>query len=455
MRRIVGNLGSREAARAACRGAFAETSMTRRVLLIAYHYPPEGSSSGVLRTLAFSRHLPTHGWMPHVLTLRGSIYPVRDESLCDEIPAEVTVHRAAAWDTARHLALFGRHFEWMAVPDRYVSWLPFAVRRGLKVVRTVGIDAIFSTSPQPTAHLVAGWLKLRTGLPWIADFRDPWIEEGIHPRPGSLRYRVESGLERFVITRADRVVVTTPEFCADLVARYPSTPAQKFSVIFNGYDDSDCLEVAGNPPGDRFEVLHAGMVTPEYRDPVPLLRAVSTLIRQGVLSPSDIRITFLGAGGYAGTTDFTGVVNKLGLSDVVQAVPRVSHLEAIRRLRHAAVLLLLQASDDTRSLIPAKAFEYLRAGRPILALTAEGATATLLRDTGGGVVVNPRSPDLGDVLTMLFRAWKADRAFTIPTYNIERFSRSMLTGELAKHLNELVSRAGRVMDHGALPMERP
>jgi glycosyltransferase involved in cell wall biosynthesis len=406
--------------------------------MIAYHYPPEGSSSGVLRTLKFSRYLPAYGWTPHVLTLRESLYRVKDTSLVQEIPPEATVHRTAAFDTARHLSLRGRYFGFMAIPDRFVSWYPFAVTRGREVIREEGIHVLFSTSPLPTAHLVAGTLKVQTGLPWIADFRDPWIEEGTYPRPGSLRYWCESRLERFVLSRADRITTTTPEFSQDLMARYPDLPSEKFSAILNGFDEEDFRELSDSKGLDRFEILHAGLVTPEYRDPLPFLRIVSQVIQDRTLPREEVRITFLGGGSYLESSAFHHAVADLGLSDLVQVLPRIPHREALRRLRDAAVLLLLQASDDTRSLIPAKTFEYLRVGRPILAVTCEGATSEMVRKANAGVVVHPADAEKMRRALLDLYARREEAAHHRNGTLIQRFNRQALTGELANLLDELV-----------------
>jgi glycosyltransferase involved in cell wall biosynthesis len=411
----------------------------KSVLMIAYHYPPEASSSGVLRTLKFSRHLLPRGWTPHVLTLRDSVYPVRDETLVSQIPPEVTVHRVAGWDTARHFAIRGRHLGFMAVPDSYVSWLPFGVAAGLKVVRRTPIHALFSTSPKPTAHLIALALKRRTGVPWVADFRDPWIEEGLYPPPGSLRYRVESRLEAAVIRHADAVVATTPDLVDDLRRRHARVPREKFSVIFNGYDadDFDAAWDRAAPPS-VFELIHGGMLTPDYRNPVPLLTALASLLARGEIARPDGRVVFLGAGAYVESADFRDTVTSLGLGDVVQVLARLPHRESLRRLYQAAVLVVLQ-DDEARALVPAKVFEYLRVGRPILSLTAEGVTPRLLRELGVGVVADPSSPDaIAAALRRLYTDWKAHGVRPPAAVDIGRFARSSLAGELAARLDAVV-----------------
>jgi len=418
--------------------------------MVAYHYPPESSSSGVQRTLKFSCHLPSFGWTPHVLTLRESIYPVKDDTLKQHIPAAVTVHRTAGWDSTRHFAVRGRHLEWTAVPDPYISWLPFAVARGLKVIKDRDVRVIFSTSPKPTAHLIAATLKWRTRLPWVADFRDPWIDEGVHPRPGTLRLRVESRCERYVMQCADGLTVTTPEMRDHYLRRYPQLPAAKVRVIFNGFDEADFEGIEPDRVPLRFEILHAGLVTPEYRDPVPLLHAVARLLSAGDLARHDVRLTFLGCGTYVESETFARIVRDLDLGGVVDVQRRIPHRETLRRLHEAAVLLVLQAAD-TQTQIPAKLFEYLRVGRPVLALAVEGATPRLLRELGAGVVVVPGAVDqIAHAVRALYQEWKTnhDRRTSVP--GIAGFSRLAQTSGLARVLDETAAATMHAATHGVL-----
>jgi glycosyltransferase involved in cell wall biosynthesis len=410
----------------------------KRVLVVAYHYPPEGSSSGVLRTLKYTKYLPAHGWAPHVLTLQEAAYPIVDPTLLAQIPESVSIHRTRGFDVARRLSIAGMYPGFLAVPDRFaLSWWPFAVARGLRVIRRLGVDALYSTSPQPTAHLIAATLKAATGVPWVADFRDPWIEDGAHPRPGSLRYGVESRLERMVVRTADKVTVTTPLLGREFLHRYPFLSPDKVVTIFNGYDERDFEGLKFEPPDD-FEILHTGLVTPSFRDPAPLLRAVAALIRRGELVARDTRVAFLGGGEYLASQAFRDLVAQLDLDGVVDVGTRVSYQEALARLGRASVLVLLQASDDTRALIPAKGFEYLRAGRPILALTLPGATAELVQTTRSGVVVDPTDVEgIGRALVELRDAdWALERRDDgFP--GIDRFERRALTAQLATLLDEL------------------
>jgi glycosyltransferase involved in cell wall biosynthesis len=411
------------------------TRPLRNVLLVSYHYPPDGSSSGVLRPLKFSRYLPEFGWRPHVLTVREDFHAIVDRGLLAQIPDGARVHRTRCLDSSRHLSLAGRHLSLTSIPDRYVGWILFGPRAGRAIVRRHGIEAIWSTSPPATTHLVAGEIARTTGIPWIVDFRDPWIEDGAHPKPGTWRFRMELAMERHVLRRAAGVVATTPELLEELRRRHHGIVEPKGHVIYNGFDESDFGTLPPAAPTERFEILHAGLVTPEFRDPFPLLRAVADATSRGALRRADVRVTLLGGGSYVASPAFARAVADLGLADVVRVEGRVSHDEALRRSNAAAVLLVLQHSADTESLIPAKAFEYLRLPRPILSLTPRGATANLLGGRSECTVVDPDdAAALVTALERLYRSWDESRGAVVAARDIAAFERRRLTGELASIL---------------------
>src|SRR5262249_9172147 len=144
----------------------------KRILMIAYHYPPCRGSSGLQRTLGFTRYLPAHQWEPIVLTVRPMAYADVGHDQTEDVPATIAVRRTFALDTARHCGIGGRYLGWMALPDRWVSWVVSAVPAGLQLVRRYRPDVLWSTYPIATAHLIGLTLQRLTGIPWIADFRD-------------------------------------------------------------------------------------------------------------------------------------------------------------------------------------------------------------------------------------------------------------------------------------------
>jgi glycosyltransferase involved in cell wall biosynthesis len=236
--------------------------------------------------------------------------------------------------------------------------------------------------------------------------------------------------------------VTTPGLGAELKARHPGLLDQKIRVIYNGYDEANFSGLPAAERAERFELVHAGLMTPEFRDPFPILAELAALIAAGQIGREETQVTFLGSGPWAHSEDFAARVRSVGLEGVVRIENRIPHGEALLRQARAAALLLLQASDDTRQLIPAKAFEYLRLGRPILALTLDGATADLLRDQDQCHVHGPTDAvGLRRSLIELHRFWRESRNGSSLVRSVDAYERSRLAGQLAGVLDELVPAA--------------
>jgi hypothetical protein len=190
------------------RSSEAPLSGLRSVLLIAYHFPPIEGSSGVQRTLRFAQHLPKYGWTPIVLTVDARAYERVGRGPGNEPPPGLEVHRARGYDTARHLSLFGRYPMRLALPDRWMSWRWWAVPRALRIIRQHQVSAVWSTFPVATAHAIGLAVARRSGVPWVAEFRDPMWQGDYPPDP-----RVNQAwrmLEQRVFATASAVVVTTP-----------------------------------------------------------------------------------------------------------------------------------------------------------------------------------------------------------------------------------------------------
>ena len=209
----------------------------KRVLMIAFHFPPEGGS-GTQRTLKFARYLPECGWEVEVLTVRPETYELLDHSLLHEVPASVQVHRTFCVDPARHLRVWGWYPGFLSFPDRYASWYPFGLRRGLRLLRERQFDVIYSSSPTRTAHLIACTLARMTGLPWVCDFRDPW-RDGSATNDRRLRLRILDSLERLVAKQATHIIANTVPSGQTLINRLGSAIERKLTVLPNGYDEAD------------------------------------------------------------------------------------------------------------------------------------------------------------------------------------------------------------------------
>jgi glycosyltransferase involved in cell wall biosynthesis len=348
--------------------------------MVAFHFPPLAGSSGIQRTLRFAQHLPALGWHPIVLTAHPRAYEATSGDLTAEIPPDAIVRRAFALDASRHLAIRGRYPAIAARPDRWVSWWLGAVPEGLRLIRRHRPDVIWSTYPIATAHAIGATLARRSGLPWIADFRDPMAQEGYPADP--LTWRRFAEIEARAIREAALSVFATPGAARTYRERYPDVPADRFRVIENGYDEETFaaaeLGLATRRPlvAGRMTLLHSGIVYPSERDPTALLAALRRLLDRGALDPAGVRIRFRAPGQ---GSHLARLIAEQRLDSLVEVAPSLPYREAIEEMLLADALVVLQASNCNDQ-VPAKLYEYARAGRPILALTdPAGDTAATAR----------------------------------------------------------------------------
>ena len=356
--------------------------MSKKLLMVAFHFPPLAGSSGIQRTLRFVQQLPALGWQPLVLSANPRAYETVANDLVAQIPPDTEVRRAFALDAARHLSIGGRYIAASARPDRWASWRLDGVRQGLKLIAKFKPQAIWSTYPIATAHLIGMALHQRTGLPWIADFRDPMAQEG-YPTDPQL-WAAFDRIERQAIELASVSTFTTPGAAAVYRQRYPNF-AQKISVLENGYDEesfaqSERVEPQPQPllPG-IVTLLHSGIVYPQERDPAPLMAALQRLKAGGHIAAANFRIRFRAA---IHDALLHTLAERLKIEDLVETLPAIGYAAALQEMRRADALLVMQ-SAGCNDQIPAKTYEYLRAGRPVICLSdPAGDTAGVLRAAG-------------------------------------------------------------------------
>jgi hypothetical protein len=415
----------------------------KKILLIGFHYPPFCGSSGVQRALKFSRYLPDSGWEPVVLTAHPRAYLQKSDDQLSEIPERIEVRRAFALDAARHLAVAGRYPGWLALPDRWASWIPGGTLAGLSLIRKHKPRLIWSTYPIATAHLLALILHRKSGIQWIADFRDSMTEKGF-PGDPTVR-RVYRWIERSTVRHCRRAVFTAPGTRDMYLRRYPDVPASRWAVVRNGYDEANFVHAeasssAPRPPGGPMVLLHSGVLYPSERDPRPFFDALSQLRDSGEVSADTLQVRLRASG----HEDYYRAQLKLrGIDGIVRLEPPLPYREALAEMLRADGLLLFQAANCNHQ-IPAKVYEYLRAQRPILALTdARGDTAALLREVGAGNVAPIESETkIAEALTEFLRAIGTGRAATISREECARHTRERRTQELVRILEEIVALPG-------------
>lgn len=356
--------------------------MTKRALLIAFHFPPQAASSGIQRTLSFSKHLGRHGWDPMVLSAHPRAYSQQNPSQLTSVPADLVVRRAFALDAKHHLGIKGRYPGVLAVPDRWTTWWLGAIPAGLSLIRRYKPQLIWSTFPISTAHLIALTLHRLTGLPWVADFRDPMLQPTYPASP--LQRRVYGWIERQAITRCQAAVFTTFSAMETYRQRFPHIATDKFHVVENGYDEDGFgpqlpAQAPGSSVSQRLVLVHSGVLYRDGRDPSPFLRAVADLKLRGLADATSLRIVLRAPGDLAAVSS---MVDQADVADIVEVAPPVPYRLALEEMLMADGLMVFQGTLFNTQ-IPAKIYEYFRARKPILGLVDPvGETARVLGRAG-------------------------------------------------------------------------
>ena len=415
----------------------------KRLLIITYYWPPTGGS-GVQRWVKFSKYLPQLGWQPVVYTPENPEQLARDESLLGDVPAcaevlktrilepyeiyrrltggkmgegEVNPVNAQKKSFKKRLSLWvrGNCF----VPDPRVGWVRPSVRFLKRYLAEHPVDAVVTTGPPHSVHLIGRGLKRALGLHWIADFRDPWTEMFYykHLALSPAADRAHHRLEQSVLDEADTVISVSPPVAADFRAR-TKTPVV---LITNGFDEEDFPAGAVRNDG-KFRLVHTGLFAADG-NPLNLWDALAERCAADPAFRSRLEIRLAGKV----DTAITAAIRERGLGENLVDLGYLPHDETVREQRGADVLMLpLRQEPEYAKVLPGKIFEYLAARRPVLGIGDEdGAAATILRDTGAGEMFGWDKKD--ELLAFL------DAPHPEPE-GIEKYTRRALTAQLTQIL---------------------
>ncbi len=442
----------------------------RKVLIVAYYFPPSGGP-GVQRVLKFVQYLRDFNWEPVVLTVRDGTFPARDESLLEVIPEDVRVCRTdifEPYDLYRKLTgkkksdgidvntlrekgskipLSERISEFIRatffIPDARMGWRRYGVSEGLRVIAEEKIEAIYSSSPPYTCSLIARDLKRKTGLPWIAGFRDPWTGFLTTPDRWAVPAAIDRKMERSVFTEADLVDVAWKGIAEDALGKYPELDRKKFRHLPNGFDSNDFPDVEKSERKDkRFTVTYTGSMY-GLRTPREFLDAVESLIRGGEVDPEMIRLQFIGRFG----DEVHRMFRSFSTQDVIDVQGYMPHSESIRRLFLSdALLLVVDTTADSAEIVPGKVYEYIGTLKPLIAIAPEeGAIADLVAETGAGFVAHQSNREkIAEAFLTLYHDYINGTSSVTPNREaINRYERKHVTGELAGLLDGLVTEKER------------
>ncbi len=425
----------------------------KKVLIITYYWPPAGGA-GVQRVLKFVKYLPEFGWKPYVLTVQHPDAPVYDESLAGDIPNEAVIIKTKSLEPfsfykkftgkkptdtipndvlipKKNISLREKFARWVRanffIPDAKIGWIPFAVKKGKKIIEKEKIDLIFSSAPPPTTAIIGRKLTEATKVKWVADFRDPWLEIVYYQslKRSRLAVAIDLRLEKKTISSAD-AIVTISEDIVNLFRK--KIGEKKYFIIPNGYDETDFVKV-GNLRNEKFTMAYTGSVSKD-RVPYPLFAALSKFKEEGI---EDLHFRL--AGRFA--PEFHEEIERRGLEKYFELMPFVPHNESTKILLHSDVLLLvIDNVPDNKGFLTGKMFEYLGCKKPIFAIgPLDGDANKILRQTDSGKMIDYKDEEGAyKLLKEFYENWKENKQPF--TFKSEEYSRKEITKELTKVFEE-------------------
>lgn len=389
----------------------------KRLLVVANPFPPM-TSAGTTRVLRLLRHLPAQGWEATVLTadVGGPATP----------PDFVRVVRTPAIVPRQLLYGGGRSSKinsWLFVPDPYVLWAAGAIAAGRRLLAAEPFDAIFSSHPRASVHVAAAGLSRLSGVPWMADYRDRRFANDVRTYATPAHATATRWLETRVLRQAAVLSAINQFLLDDLLAHHPALAGRQH-LLPNGYDDADPVEPADLGPG--FWFVHTGRLYKREGSVEAFLEGLAKL-------PEDVKALFVGD-----APRVAAVARRLGIEHRLRVEHSVPHARALGYQRAADALVLV--NTRRRESTTSKIFEYLRAERPVFAITMAGGAADQLLATTGGAVTVDHDGDIGGALSSFYDAVRSGKGPVVDATELARYDMARITAELAAVLDQLPSK---------------
>ena len=383
-------------------------------LVVTDSFPPL-NAIGVHRTVGLCQHLVKEGWRVTVLTCPEDRGVGLDHELLHSVPSSVRVIRTRAWHPVaavsrlfRRRAVEGKSrpgalaegipgrapsprgwlrtvVEWITwwfhIPDNVSGWIVPAIYAGWRACATDRPDAIFSTAPSWSSHVVAMVLARVLRIPWVADFRDPWCGSAWRSLPFRAHRAIDGWLEWKVIHSATSICCAWDGITKHLQARYPDRK-DDITTILNGFDPSQFEGIDPEPiDSSKIVLLHAGTLYGP-RSPIPVFQGLARLRDESPEAARRLLVAFVGSPVYDGRS-MTDLVEQHSLTDLIRLIPRVSHARTLALLKGSPVGILLgQGGQPALSPVPAKTYDYVATNKAVLALGAGEEVLSILRDGG-------------------------------------------------------------------------
>ncbi|MCY1480322.1 hypothetical protein D3C87_59930 [compost metagenome] len=421
----------------------------KKVLIITYYWPPAGGP-GVQRWLKFVKYLPDFGIQPIVYVPENPTYPIIDEGLVSEVSDKAIILKNKIFEPYGFASIFSKKktkkissgiipnqkkqslleklLLWIRgnvfIPDARVFWVKPSVLFLEKYIKENEIDTIITSGPPHSLHLIGLALKERTKVQWLADFRDPWTTIGYHSqlKLSASASRKHKELESIVLNGADTILVTSNTTKKE----FEALTSRPIEVITNGFDVE---KVEKQPLDEKFSLAHIGSFLSE-RNPRILWKCLKEIIKENPDFKKDFELKLIGAV----SQEVLDAISEFRLDHYVSNLGYVSHKTAVEHQRKSQMLLLIEInSEDTKSIIPGKLFEYMASERPILAIGPEGSDfATIIKETNTGAFFNYDEFDaLKSNILANYALFKEGKLKTYAV-GLQQYSRKSLTEKLSK-----------------------
>ncbi len=424
----------------------------KKILIITYYWPPAGGP-GVQRWLKFVKYLPEFGIQPIVYIPENPTYPIIDENLVKEVSGKAIILKHKIFEPYQLAAFFSKNktkkissgiipnqkkqsfldktFLWIRgnlfIPDARVFWVKPSVAYLHKYIVENNIDTIITSGPPHSLHLIGLELKQKLDVKWYADFRDPWTTIGYHKslRLSSFAAKKHKALEHKVLNTADTIIVTSKTTKSE----FEAITNKPIAVITNGYDTE---QVEKQTLDAKFSLAHIGSFLSE-RNPMILWESLIELIQEIPDFKAHLEIKLIGAV----SQEVLGTISQFGLDQYLNNLGYVSHTEAIAHQRRSQVLVLIEIdSEDTKSIIPGKLFEYMVSGRPIVAIGPDDSDfAEIITNTNTGAFFKySEKMKLKSVILDFYNQFLEGKLQSNGV-GLQKYSRKNLTKELVQLLN--------------------
>ena len=427
-------------------------SYKKKVLIITYYWPPAGGS-GVQRWLKFSKYLRDFEIEPVIYTIDNPSYPILDKSSESEIPKDLEILKQAIFEPNSMLSFFGRNNKKESagflnpnptflgkivqyiranyfIPDARKFWIQPSVNFLSNYLENNHIDAIITTGPPHSMHIIGLELKKKLGIKWISDFRDPWTEIDYFQQLPLTKKAIKKhqDLEQEVLINSDMVVVVG-ETMKKKFLKY----TKRIEVLTNGFDT---IETSLTQELDeKFSITHVGLMNSD-RNPTILWEVLNEISNTNLNFKNDLRIKLIGKLDDAVIQDL-----KVFDHNTIETIPYLDHKD-ISKYQASSQILLLSINEvpSAKGIITGKIFEYLQAKRPILAIGPEdGDAAMILKNTNAGTIVGFKNKTaLKATILKLYKDFKEEK-LVVKSINIEQYHRKNVTSQLAEVIKKVVS----------------